>query len=154
MRFIYKLLFGMIFFNGIMTLLFLDIGGVSIFPNDVGSEVAANAMDPTANDSFLAYKQPGTKTLYTSLITFSAILFVSGGIAIIARGSINLNVIVGIGAFIAILGSLWVYTSSVFTVLTNYPIVSGLYVLITIAIGVLAVLSVVEMLTQQSGAGV
>lgn len=60
--------------------------------------------------------------------------------------------VVGIGAFISILCSVWMVTiGTIDEFVGSYPVVKGLILIITIVIGILAVLTVVEILTEQRG---
>lgn len=141
MRFIYVVLLGLIIFNGTL-LLFADL-----FPSSTEEDHAVDVSDELGSysdvgEGLLENVVGGGLTVSVSIFAVSAI------IGVITK---QLGLFIGIGAFAAVVGGLWAATSSIIFNIGDYPIVSGLITLITIAIGVVFVFSVIDLLTAQRG---
>lgn len=144
MRFIYKVLIGLIIFNGVI------IAFSSFFPDASESE---HAIDVTGDSSISGYgtiDQGLFGSMVADCIAVGGAVFGLNLLAGILTHQVGL--FMGIGAFIAVLSALWSATNGVITSLIDYPIVNSLVTIIIIVIGVIAVFSVVEMLNAQRGA--
>jgi len=145
MRFLYKVLIGLIIFNGVL-ILFSDF-----FPYSGEGEQAYDVLKEGEEGFESEYKLD--EGLFGGVLTDA--VGVAGTVlasaVIIGILSHQVTLFVGVGAFIAVVSGLWVTTNGVLTKLANYPIVNGLVTIITIVIGILAVLTVVEIFTAQRG---
>lgn len=139
MKFIYVVLLGLIIFNGTI-LLFADF-----FPDNtevdhaVDVETELSEYGNVGEDMLSTFVGNG---LTTSLAIFS-------GAIVVGLLTKQLGLFIGIGAFASVVGGLWASTSSIIFNINDNSIVSGLITLITIAIGIVFIFSVVDMLTGQ-----
>jgi len=143
MRFLYKLLLGLIIFNAMLILF------SGYFP-DSGQETYAT----TPDDGYTGYKSFQNANIFSTMWTSG----LTTGVAVFGMALLfgvlakQVALFAGIGAFIAVFTGLWAGASGVIFNMTNaYPMVHGLAIIITICIGVIAVFSVVEMLNGQRG---
>lgn len=140
MRFIYLLLLGLVIFQGMLVTL------SPFFPGATEHEYSMDVQSELQEYGNLSSSQMFSSMWATALTAGGAIFGVSLLIGVFSR---NLPLFAGIGAFIGLLTGLWVSTASILTPITSYPYVSGLFAIITIATGIIATFSVVEMLTGQ-----
>ena len=144
MRFIYKVLIGLVIFNGMVLAL------TSFFPYTLEAEHATDIVQDSNLD--------GYESLSPAI--FSSIWGQAGAVALgIFVGSLAIAIIsqqyalfIGIGAFISFITMIWSLTSSIVLKMGNYPIVNSILTIILICIGIISVLSIVEMLNAQRGA--
>ena len=152
MRFIYKLLIGLILFQGLTVLFTASYAGVSIFP--------ATGYDPSTIN---VTEQYGGYTLDRGPIALMGMIFPASALA--AMGAIGATSLIlgllaksivplGAGAFVAIITGLYIGASGILFNIdpTNNPIISGLITIVGIVIGIIVVFSVAEMFVGQSGA--
>lgn len=147
MRFIYKVLMGLILFN-ICLFVFTPF-----FPSS-----STQGQDLTEDGSLSSYEGWGSESMFSSIIlTF---LGVSTGIfaVSIAAGiaSQQFGLFLGVGGFISIVAGLAASSYRVINQVTNMAdnsIISTLVSATMIMIGIIAVLTIVEMFTAQRGAG-
>ena len=145
MRFVYKILIGLILFNGMLMIF------SSYFPASTATTEYGNVADVTGEETFTQYRGfTGYGVLMDALATGAAVFTLT---IVLGLASRNLPLFIGVGAFMAILSGLWVATTSIFTkMFESTPTVGSLYILITIVIGVVATFSVIEIFTGQAGA--
>ena len=143
MRFIYKILFGLIIFNALIILF------SGFF---VGTLETDKAVDVAGNSTLSQYKdvdQGLFSNMWTNaLLVGSAVFSLSILLGVLAK---QVALFAGIGAFVALVTSVYSSVNSVIGGLGDYPIVSGLITIVTIVIGLIAVFSVIEMLNAQRG---
>ena len=140
MRFLYKLLFGLIIFNAMLILI------ADFFPASVEEEKATDS----DYSEYETIDQGLFQNMWVrALSTGGAVFGLSLIAGVLAR---QVALFAGIGAFIALFVGLWSGASAIITRITNYPVVDGLMNVITICIGILMVISVIEILTAQRGA--
>lgn len=144
MRFIYKILIGLILFNGIL------IAFSDFFPESTESEHAIDVADTESISDYGNLNQGLFGSMWTDALAVGGSVF---GLAIL-MGVLAKQVALfaGIGAFMAVLTGLWSATNGVVTKLVDYPIVNSVVTLIIIVIGIISVFSVIEMLNAQRGA--
>lgn len=144
MRFIYKILIGLIIFNGVL---------IAFSPFFPASTESKHAIDVTGDDDITQYgglDQGLFGDVWGTALSVGGVVF--GASLLLGVLAKQVALFVGIGAFIAIITGLWSITNGVVVRLVNYPIVNTLVTLIIIIIGIVGVLSVVEMLNAQRGA--
>lgn len=144
MRFIYKILIGLIIFNGVLILF------AGFFPDATESGYATNVTDEDAISGYGNINQGLFGSMWTTAVGVGGAIFLASIVLSILTHQYAL--FMSVGGFIAILSALWSITSGIITKITDYQIVSGLVTIIIIVIGIIAVLSVVEMLNAQRGA--
>lgn len=145
MRFLYKILIGLIIFNGVLVLF-----GSEFFPHTTYDEKAVDVVNTTEVSGFRTLDQYLFEDAWSTAGTVGLAIF--GVSLVIGYLTRNLALFIGIGAFISILCSVWMVTiGTIDEFVGSYPVVKGLILIITIVIGILAVLTVVEILTEQRG---
>lgn len=145
MRFIYKLLIGLLIFNS-MLLLF-----ASFFPVET-TTLSESATNITSDSEFTSYEQIGSADMIGDMIITSGGVFF--GALVLGFLTRQLGLFIGAGSFIALISGLWVGVAGVIVPILQIAdnwIILAMYSLITIIIGIVAVISVVEMFTGQQG---
>lgn len=151
MRFIYKILLGLVIFNAMLVLL------VSLFPTATPVEALDVETDPTIsgyeNVEDMESLVLGMFANTTTLMIIGAVVAASGVIGFVFGGGKNVPIAIGVGIFIAIISSLWYSTSAVIMNIdpTDSPIITGIITIITICIGIILVFTVAEFFAGQSG---
>jgi hypothetical protein len=145
MRFLYKMLIGLILFNSmLMTFSYF-------FPM---SNIESKAHNITGDPTYTSYGNMETgifKNMYMSALASGGVIFLGSILIGAFTGSFNLWV--GIGAVVSIFVGLWNMSWGVIKGLTDsYPVVKDLVFIMSIIIGILAVMSIAEILTAQRGA--
>ena len=140
MRFIYKLLLGLILFNA-MILIF-----ASYFPSSpyTGKNITT---DPT----YSSFRNIGSTEMIKDMIITSGGIFA----VMIAIGVLTQNRViwVGAGSLVALIAGLWRGMSgTLMPMVSQNSIVNQFYNILIISIGILAVISIIEILTGQQGA--
>lgn len=136
MRFIFKVVIGMIIFNA---LLFLFASTFATTGNQ--------GKDIDATDSELGYKIDSDQFVYSLLLSGGGVFIIGGIAALITRNSIW----VGVGALMAIIFGLWSAGSGNIGELFNeYPLANTLWNILNIIFGVIATIAVVEIFTGRS----
>jgi len=146
MKFLYKVILGLLLFNSILLLF------SGFFPTDTSQY---NAINITEDADYNEYKITGdifkldSYGIYLgvgSVISFTLI-------GVIAAYAFRSPVPVGAGLFSSLVSSLWISTSSVLSSLnlTSNPIISGMISLIGICIGVLCFIAIIEMFSGTGG---
>jgi len=155
MKFIYTLIIGLVLFNGFL----LAFSG--FFPQDpaFGSKGKSrgNIANVTENETLSGYgtkglidlEDVGVDLLLAGATTMTLVIVAAIAGTLLGGGS-NFPLWVGIGVVVGIISNLWFITAGVLTPLLNYPVVSEIYTIITIVIGILVVLGLVDMTTQRS----
>lgn len=144
MRIIYKILIGMLIFNGVYLAL------APAFDTAVYT-----AADPSGIDDVDIYKNVGGLDLGTMLITGVGVFL--GGIALgsLSRGSvsISLGTIIATSTIVGVIGGIWRGASDVFQPMLSSggAITSSFYTLFVIVLGVIITLTIAEMFGGQSG---
>lgn len=145
MRLIYRLLIGLILFNAV-----LFIFAQEFFP---ATSEGQDAIDPTNITTYSDYEQleeGAFAAAFTNAIFVSS--FILGGSVLAGLWTKNLALWIGIGAFMSVLIALWnVAWGTVVRLTGEYEVVSYFITVMSIIIGILAVLTVVEILTGQRG---
>ena len=154
MRFIYMILIGMVVFNGCLMLL-----------ADSFNYAADTSLDENAvNVSELygaSYGNPGNlwsgvvNNLF-SIEAITALLLIFGTSGIIGKftgGQYSLTLITGVGLFIGIISALWISTfKTINSIVGGYgSLLNGMVSIITVAIGIIIVFSIIEIFTGQQG---
>ena len=147
MRFIYTILLGMIIFNGVL------IGFSSFFPTTTSSSIdSVNVTD----SSISGYGD--IQDISSSLTSILSQAFTIGGIIFAAAAITSFithnNIYLGIGAFIAVIVAIYgTFAKPIHTILNTYSPTVGIYLfdLFMIIFGIIILLSVVEMLSGQTG---
>lgn len=148
MRNIYFILLGLIIFNGVLIAL-AGFFPYSIYETETVAYNVTNAYGETYGSMDQGIFGLMFNTITGSALTTGIAIF---GVAILAGVlSKQVALFIGIGAFISVLCTTWVVVNGIVTKLANYAIVNTLVTLIIIAIGFVALLSVVEMLNAQGG---
>lgn len=145
MRFIYKLLIGLLIFNS-MLLLFAPFFPA---PATTPSESAVNI---TSDSDFTSYQNIGSANMIGNMILTGGGVF--AGAIVLGLLTRQLGLFIGAGSFIALISGLWVGASGVIVPIlqmANNWIILAMYSLINIIIGIIAVIAVVEMFTGQQG---
>ena len=145
MRFIYKLLIGLLIFNSMLLLFapFFPVGTTTL------SESATNI---TSDSEFTSYQNIGSANMIGNMIITGGGVF--AGAIVLGLLTQQLGLFIGAGSFIALIAALWRGASGVIVPIlqiANNWIVMAMYSLITIIIGIVAVIAVVEMFTAQQG---
>ena len=149
MRFIYKLLLGLIIFNGMLVLL------ASMFP-----VYQPGAVDVTGDTDYAKFSSLSNPNMLWNMIIVggAATLSTLVGVTVFgwfSRGiSINALQVVGIASFIGAVTGLWFGVSQVFTAISSFAdnqYFTGFYAIITICIGIIVAWSVIEMFIGQTG---
>lgn len=154
MRFIYKLLFGLIIFNACIMLFSGMFNYASVSDLD---EDAVDVEDEYGD----TYGNPGNlwsgivSNLF-SLPSIAALLIIFAGSGVVGKftsGNYSLTLVTGIGLFIGLLSALWISTFQTITEITSSYglLLNGLVSIITIVVGLLMVFSIIEMLVGQHG---
>jgi len=156
MRFIYFILIGLVVFNASIVLL------ADTFNYASTTSLDENAVNAT--DSMIAtYGEPGNlwsgilNNLFSLEVIFT-LLFIFGSSNLLGRwtgGQYSTTLIAGIGIFIGVISALWIATfKTINNLVGNYgSLMNGIVTIVTIAIGIIIVFSIVEMLVGQQGAG-
>lgn len=148
MRFIYKVLIGLIVFNSMLVFL---AGFFSI--NNVNPPESSSAINVTSDTTYTGYKIAG-EILSIDLTTVS-IMGVSITIGAIASILMKSPVPVGASLFSGFLALLYVKSAIVIDTIVgaqNNWILTGIISLVAILIGILATFTIVEMFAGQVGA--
>ena len=144
MRIIYKILIGMLIFNGVY---------LALAPAFDTAEFSA--VDPESMDDAEQYKNIGGIDLGSMLITGVGVFTVAIFIGVVSRGgvSISLGTIIGASTIVSIIAGLWRGMSGVFEPMLALggSIASSFYTLFIIVFGVLVALTIAEMFGGQSG---
>lgn len=145
MRFIYKILIGLILFNAMLLI------NAIYFPASSQTVEEGNVVDVTGSTSFTQYRGfTGYGVLVDAISTGAAVFSLTIVLGLVSR---NLPLFIGVGSFMAILSGLWIGTTGIFTkMFVDYNTVGQLYVVVTIIIGVVGTFSVIEIFTGQAGA--
>jgi len=143
MRFIYKMLLGLILFNAMLVIF------AYFFPMS-----PATGHDISGDTTYSNYGNIGSglfNNMYTNAVATGGIVF--GGSILVGIFTGSLNLWIGIGAIVSVFVALWNMSWGTIQNLTSsYPVVNDLIVVMSIVIGILAVISIAEVLTAQRGA--
>ena len=139
MRFIFQLLLGMIFFNAM--LIFFG----SYFP----SHSIATGVDVVNNTNFSNYQSLNIEgLLYGFFRTFVFTFFVSIFVGYVSGGTLPLAQLLGASLVISVFVGLWNgLTSPLVGIANSFPTIMPLYTVFTIVLGIVAMISVVEIFT-------
>ena len=146
MRFIYTLLLGLIIFQAMIIIV------SPFFPSTTYESQTANMSEleeygDLSSSKFLEVMfQEGVGQAFETAGAVFGIALIGG---ILTR---NLPLFLGIGGLVSLLTGLWRLTSSFLFSITNYPYVRELFTLITIATGIVLVITIIETLTGQGRA--
>ena len=147
MRIIYKILIGMLIFNGIY---------IAIAPAFPSGELVAN--DPELMDDAAKYQNIGGIDLGSMLITGVGVFTGAIVVGALSRGaiSISLGTIIGCSTIASIIAGLWRGMSGVFQPMLEMggSIASQFYTIFVIVLGIIAALTISEMFSGQSGVDV
>ena len=145
MRFVYKILIGLLIFNS-MLLLFAPF-----FPVET-TTISESATNITSDSEFTSYQNIGSAGMIGNMILTGGGVF--AGAIVLGLLTQQLGLFIGAGSFIALISGLWVGASGVIVPILQIAdnwIVMAMYSLITVIIGIVAVIAVVEMFTAQQG---
>ena len=150
MRFVYKILLGMILLNAVMILLSAEYDGHSLFPT---SGYGENAEDYDSAAGGIDFEKALDEDTITSIFLIDGGIIATVGIAgWLSKGSLNATALIGIATFLSIFASIWTITANVLAgPVMDYPIVSGLFAILQFCLWVLISFTVIEMLTGQGG---
>lgn len=144
MRIIYKILLGMLIFNGLY---------LALAPAFDTATLDAN--DPESMTDATKYKNVGGINLADMLITGIGVFTGAIVIGALSRGSvsISLGTIIGTSTIVSIIAGLWRGTSGVFQPMLAMggSIASDFYTIFLIVLGILVALTISEMFSGQSG---
>jgi hypothetical protein len=141
MRFLYKMLIGLILFNAMLTIF------AGFFPMSSEGELAHNV---TGDSAYTGYSIMNTG-IFTGAVASGGLVF--AGSAIIGAITGSMNLWIGAGLVVSIIVGLWNMSWGVIKSLTDaYPIVKDLVFVMSIVIGIIAVMSIAEIITAQRGA--
>jgi len=153
MRFIYTLLLGLIIFQAMIIIV------SPFFPSTTYESQTTNISELEKYGNLSSSEEFLEDTFRFSLTdpsqsgqafgTAAAIFLVSLSAGVLSR---NLPIFLGIGGLVSLLTGLWRLTSSFLFSITNYPYVRELFTLITIATGIVLVITIIETLTGQGRA--
>jgi len=152
MRFIYKILLGFLLFNAVLIMFH------PYFPTGIQTD---DAVDVTGSGDYTEYSKIGEQNKMGGLIV--QMIVTGGGIfaaaLVVGIFSRNLTLFMGAGAFLALVSALFVGTTKIFVPIINlasgspvaFNVISAIYTLIMIGIGIITTIAVVEMFTGQQG---
>jgi hypothetical protein len=145
MRFIYKLLIGLILFNAMLVIF------SGFFP---ASNQASFAKNVTTDPAYASYSGNIDTSTFTNMMLRAGVSAgaVFTGALIIGLFTSSLPLWLGIGIIVSIFVGLWNASWTVVLGITNYPIVNDLVTVMSIIICLLVLLSIAEVLTAQRGA--
>lgn len=138
MRFIFQLLLGMIFFNAMLIMF------SSFFPVH-----SVSGVDVVNSSSFSDYQRLNIQSVLTGFFsTFVASFFISIFIGYVSGGTLPLAQLLGASLVISVFVGLWNGLSSPLVGIANsYPAIMSFYSIFTIALGVVVMISVIEIFT-------
>lgn len=139
MRFVYILVIGLFAFNMIL------LTTADFFPK---TEYDAFATNTTGNVEYGKY-EGGFANIVLPAVAASFTTFI--GAVLIGIATKNVGLYTGIGMFMSILTGLWVGVSNILGELFKAAYVRDIYLVISICVGILATISIIEMLTGQQG---
>ena len=154
MKFIYTLLIGLVLFNGFLLVFSVFFPQDPAFgPEGISKENIANV---TGNETVSGYRKGiinlegiAVDLFLAGATTMTAVIIAAIAGTLLGGGS-NFPLWVGIGLMVGIISSLWLITTKIFTPMVNYPVVREIYTIITVVIGILVILGLVDMTTQRS----
>lgn len=152
MKFINKLLLGMVLFNGVLVL-------TAPYFTLHGETLAESAMDVTTDETTANYGNVGNlgELLLDSFLNITTVAIVgvfvalSGPLSYIKGENKNVPLAIAIGLFVGLIVSLYNATISVFYNITpsNNAFISGLFALLSIGIGLIVVYDIIGMMAGQ-----
>ena len=144
MRIIYKILIGMLIFNGVY---------LALAP--AFDTATFSAVDPEGMDYATDYKNIGGINIADMLITGVGVFTGAIVVGALSRGSvsISLGTIIGTSTIVSIIAGLWRGMSGVFEPMLAMggSIASDFYTIFIIVLGILVALTISEMFSGQSG---
>lgn len=150
MRFIYKIMIGLIIFNSLLVLFSaINIGGRPLFPL---STLGEDAINITGNETYTGYKVTGGIFSWDTLTI--TVMGISVALGLFTGWILKSPVPVGAALFSGFIVALFIAPASMIYNLdpTHNWVVSSIISLIAIIIGILASLTIVETFMQQRGA--
>ena len=147
MRFIFQILLFMIFFNAMLIVL------APYFPTQTGGSTfnPVNTSDTTTPEGqrFSRYQSLNIQDiLFDFFRAFVISLFISIFVGYISGGTLPLGQLLGASLVISVFVGLWNgLTSPLVGIAADYPSIAPFYTLFTIALGVVIMISVVEIFT-------
>lgn len=147
MRFLYKILIGLIIFNSMLVLLagFFTIQGVP--PTESGS-----AVNVTSDTDFTDYEITGG---FFALDTLTVSVFgIAFGLGILFGWVLKSPIPIAAGLFSGFISAIYIRSASVINniIPSGNWIISSIVGLVGIIIGILAAITIIEMFAQQTGA--
>lgn len=142
MKFVIRIMIGMVIFNAVL-LLFAGYFPSSTY-QDSATDVVSEYSDYDSGVSFDSLVV-GIFTNAQSWAVFIVLLAV-GGLGGVLTGR-NMPLYLGIAVVIGLCSMLYLGTIQIFVAVTRFPIVSGIFSLFTLVLGILILFSVVSMLT-------
>lgn len=140
MRFLYKILLGVILFNACLILF------APIFPLSIEGDKAVDVTEEL--EGYGEFSNPAD---LFGIVDIGAGLTVFGVAIIIGYVTKNLPMFIGIGAFMSIFTSLWLVAGDVMVEITRYDYVGELFTIVTLCLGIIAVITMGEILTGGGG---
>jgi hypothetical protein len=139
LRFIFQLLIGMILFNAMLF----------IFGPYFPSHHLATGVDVANSSAFTSYQSLDIKTiLYNFFYAFVGSFFVSIFIGYVSGGTLPLGQLLGASLVISVFVGLWNgLTSPLVGIANSFPTIMPFYTIFTIVLGVVVMISVVEIFT-------
>ena len=147
MRFIYKMLLGLILFNACLFLFSNFFTDTTPYGMNVADELSEK------------YSMTGGEDFFSTAVGQTVLVGIGVFAGAFALGIVSRQVglFLGIGLFASIISGLWAYTQGTITKLipgtSEYIIIHGLIDVITIAIGIIVVFTIAEFFVAQRGAG-
>lgn len=140
MKFIYKMLIGLIVFNGMLLLM------GNFFPGTpYNEEVDGNLLNVSSDPSFSGYRNVSDVGAFIRDTFFGeggwAAIGIFGSALVLGVITRNMLPFLAAGLVLSIVSFIWISSTKFFSDLFNYPIVRDIYVIITVCIFVLVLLS-------------
>lgn len=142
MRFIFQLLIGMILFNAMLIVF------APYFPTQASGSTY-NPVDVDSSSNFDLYRNLNITSLLTTFFTaFVGTFFISILVGFVSGGTLPLAQLLGASLVISIFVGLWSGLSSPLVgIASEYPSIAPFYTIFTIVLGVVVMISVVEIFT-------
>ena len=143
MRFIYKVVLGIMIFNAVLILL------AGYFPT---SDTIGTPEDITGDSDYTKYKLGGTQTIFTFDVVTVTVMGVSIGLGILGALAIRSTIPLAAGLVGGLVSTLYLGPATILMEITQNTIVVGIITLLGILLGIMVGFIVLEWLANQAGA--
>lgn len=142
MRFIYKVVLGLMIFNSVLLLL------AGYFPT---SGSIGKPVDVTGDSDYTKYKIGGTQSLFTFGGTSAAIMGFSLGLGVISMWLVKSTIPLAACGVGGVVTALYVGPAAVLLQITQNAIVTGIISLIGVLLGIMVGFMIIEWFANQQG---